>query len=286
MPTFEEFVETLADEKASSYSQQRAVTGLGRLGDERAIEPLVSALKNEDRYVRREAAKALGESGFPAAVEPLIEALGDSEEYVRRNAITALGALGDERAVEPLKQVLEDKSYFTRSEAEKSLRAIEERLEESAPAEDVEEQEPESEPEPSPVPSVEPEAVEEAVEAAPPVQEEAADEEPESPMPPITAEAVTSTGTLTDARREEVRRQTFEHHASKARQIAREIDERHERDKKQASSAKWRMIPVIVVAVILGLRFVSSHVPVFILPGLLAIGLFVVLRILKKRQNR
>ncbi len=283
MPTFEELIETLADESASSYSQQRVVRELARLGDERVVEPLVLALKSEDHYVRREAAKALGGMGSPAAVEPLIEALGDSEEYVRRNAITALGVFGDERAIEPLKEALEDKSYLTRSDAEKSLRAIEERLEAATPAEDVEEQEPEPEPEPeaSPVPLAESEVIEET----PPVSEATIDEEHEAPPPPTTAEAVTSTEILTDARREKARRQAFERHAAKAQQIAREINERNEKAERSQASAKPRGIIAALVAGVFVLRIVSEAVPFFLIPILLAVGLFVALRISNKRRK-
>lgn len=151
MPTFEELIETLEDETASSYSRRSAISALVRLGDERAVQPLITALQDEDPYMRREAAKALGDLGFPDAVEPLIEALRDSEDNVRRNAITALGLVGDDRAIEPLKEMLQDQSFLTRSEAERSLRKIEERLEESAPAEESETQ-PETESAPVDVP--------------------------------------------------------------------------------------------------------------------------------------
>jgi len=153
MPTFEELIETLEDETASSYSRRSAISALVRLRDERAVQPLITALQDQDPYMRREAAKALGDMGFPAAVEPLVEALKDSEDNVRRNAITALGAVGDDRAIEPLKQMLQDQSFLTRSEAERSLRKIEARLEESAPAEESQAQpDPETESAPADVP--------------------------------------------------------------------------------------------------------------------------------------
>ncbi len=319
MPTFEELIETLADGEASSYSQQRAVRELGKLKDERIVEPLISALKAEDRYVRREAAKILGELGFPAAVEPLIEALGDSEEYVRRNAIAALGALGDERAVEPLKQLLEDKSYSTRSAAEKSLRAVEEQNSGPEPVE-----EPAVEPEPVPPPPVppppvEPEVTEEvpppttvethtsaeeaeraeqiaremderhdrkemdrassakprrvispeiaAVIAAPPVAEKTAED-----PPPTTAETHT---------REETQEQPLEQYAEPPKKVV--LYDRKGKDK--ASPDKPRVIIFVVIAAILVLRVLFRTMPIFILPMLLAFGLFGVLRFLKKGQD-
>ena len=77
-----------------------AAEALGKIGDERAVEPLIEALNDEDASVRRGAAVALGRLGAERAVEPLIEALNDEEGHVRRGAAVALGRLGYERAVE------------------------------------------------------------------------------------------------------------------------------------------------------------------------------------------
>ena len=290
MPTFEEIIETLADEEASSYSQQRAIRELGKLKDERVVEPLISALKAEDRYVRREAAKILGELGFPAAVEPLIEALGDSEDYVRRNAITALGLFGDERAVEPLKLLREDKSYSTRSAAEKSLKAIQEQNSEPEPVEEPV-VEPVVEPEPEPVPPpppAEPEMTEEvppttpvkphraispeiaAVIGAPPVAEETAKK---IPPPPTTARVHT---------RAETRKQPFERPAKRPKKIVLY----DKKKKNRASFAKPRGVIFVVVGAMFVLRIVFRTVPIFILPMLLAFGLFGVLWFLKKRDGQ
>lgn len=266
MPTFEELVEKLTGETAS-YSRRSAISALGRLGDERAVDPLVSALQDEDRYIRREAAKALGELGSPAAIEPLIAALGDSEENVRRNAITALGATGDERAVEPLKQILEDKSYFIRSEAEKSIRAIEERLQAPAPVE-----EPASEPKPILLPPTEPEP--EAVMEAP-AQADIIHEEPE---------VITPKEEPQDARQAELRKEIFESHAAKARQIARDIDQRNEQDgwtsakKTRSRRMPW---PVILIAIFIALRLLAFTRIVF--APMLLIGAPIVLFILWKK---
>jgi HEAT repeat protein len=81
---------------------------LGELGDKRAFEPLITALKDEDRSVRSSASGALGELGDKRAVEPLIAALKDKDAGVRGSVARALAQLGDERAVEPLRQALKD----------------------------------------------------------------------------------------------------------------------------------------------------------------------------------
>lgn len=227
MDTFEELVETLKDETTSSYPRRNAITTLGRLGDERAVEPLASALKDNDRYIRSEAAKALSGLGSAAAIEPLIAALEDSDDHARRAVIVALGVIGDERAIQPLRQALEDQSYFTRSEAEKSIRQIEERLEEPSPAE--EEVEPEPEPEPKlkpPPPPAEAETVKEVL----PEQEDVVKEEPEISPPSTVSEEAAAAGAkkLSDADRDQLRGKIFEYRARQATKIAREIDRQQE----------------------------------------------------------
>jgi len=85
-----------------------AVFALGELGDKRAVEPLIKALKDPDWIVRCDVAIALGALGDECAVEPLIYALKDPSEFVRKDAAVALRKLGDERAVEPLIKALKD----------------------------------------------------------------------------------------------------------------------------------------------------------------------------------
>lgn len=62
---------------------------LGKLKDERAVEPLIELLADDDRCVRNKAAVALGEMGT-TAVEPLIELLKDENREVREAAELAL----------------------------------------------------------------------------------------------------------------------------------------------------------------------------------------------------
>jgi len=88
-------------------ARQAAAEALGKLGDTRAVEPLVAALRGEDVEVRRTAAWALGEIGDARAVDPLIAALGDEDAEVRRVAARALGEIEDAKATEPLIATLE-----------------------------------------------------------------------------------------------------------------------------------------------------------------------------------
>ncbi|MBU3966987.1 MAG: HEAT repeat domain-containing protein [Euryarchaeota archaeon] len=45
------------------HLRMNAVEALGRIGDKRAIEPLIQALKDKNHVIRRLAAKNLGEIG-------------------------------------------------------------------------------------------------------------------------------------------------------------------------------------------------------------------------------
>jgi HEAT repeat protein/CheY-like chemotaxis protein len=102
-----------------------AIAGvLSQMGDQRAMEPLVSLLNDEDRVVRRAAAAALGRLGDPRAVEPLIAALLDSESGVRWAATGSLGELADPRAADALIAALEDEDTSVRRAAAEALRKI------------------------------------------------------------------------------------------------------------------------------------------------------------------
>lgn len=111
---------------------------LGRVGDARAIEPLIDALRDEHVGVRGAAANALGAIGDTGAVpyilpllkdanpqlkvwaayaltrlghdrfDLMVDALGSPDVLVRRSAILAMEQLGDQRAVEHLLHLQDD----------------------------------------------------------------------------------------------------------------------------------------------------------------------------------
>ena len=287
MGTFEELVETLEDETASSYSRRNALIALGRLRDERAVKPLASASKDEDRYIRSEATKALGELGS-AAIEPLIEALVDSDYHVQRAAIVALGIIGDERAMEPLKQALEDQSYFTRSEAEKSIRKIEERLKESEITEE------EAEPGPElPPPPVETEMTKEIIPEPEDVVKKESETSPPDEVPEGTA---TKTMEISDADRAKLRGKISQHQAQEAEKFAREIEQQQQEDGNQSSvffdmldvltsgkkKPKHKLI-IAVVVVVFSILMVSTKGLILPIVIMLAVAW---LSIRRKRQAR
>ncbi len=78
-----------------------------------AVDALIQALADEsDRApdggypLRRNAARALGKLGQTRAVTPLIQCLTCNDYYVRESAAQALGALGDDRAIPALVNLL------------------------------------------------------------------------------------------------------------------------------------------------------------------------------------
>ncbi len=104
-----------------STMRAKAASALGRLGDKRAVEPLIAALKDNDARVRMSAALALAALGDKRAVEPLIAALKDEDRRVRSMSAMALNMLGDKRAVEPLIAALKDEDRSVRLSASDAL---------------------------------------------------------------------------------------------------------------------------------------------------------------------
>lgn len=81
-----------------------------------SINALIGALEDEDDRtdaggypLRRNAARALGKLGDKKAVAPLMEALTCTDFHVREAAVQSLGMLGDQSCITSLLQLLQDK---------------------------------------------------------------------------------------------------------------------------------------------------------------------------------
>lgn len=99
----------LAELRDTNKERRRtAVMKLGMLGGDEAVRTLIMVIGNrhEDLIVRGRAALMLGKIGDTRAVEPLIRALDTPGFQITLNAVEALGKLGDRRAIEPLKRFL------------------------------------------------------------------------------------------------------------------------------------------------------------------------------------
>jgi HEAT repeat protein len=83
-----------------------AIEALGKMRSPAAVEPLLSALFNDhDQAVREDAVRALGQVGDGRAVEFLVTVM--KEPGLRPLAVEALGHIGDPRAVPVLIQILQ-----------------------------------------------------------------------------------------------------------------------------------------------------------------------------------
>jgi len=94
--------------------RERAAEALGKIGDARAVEPLIATLKDSDVGVRWTAAEALGKLGDARAIEPLIATLHHDNDRMHNSAAEALGKLVDTLAVEPLISALKDDDWRVR----------------------------------------------------------------------------------------------------------------------------------------------------------------------------
>jgi HEAT repeat protein len=87
--------------------RQRACDVLGRLGDARAVIPLLARLGDGSRDVRAAALDALGQLGDERAAPAMIRLLADPAEEVRAQAVQALGRVRARAAVGPLAELVE-----------------------------------------------------------------------------------------------------------------------------------------------------------------------------------
>jgi len=123
----------LEDPADNEKDRVAAAAALGRLGDKRAIQPLILCLENDDNAVHTTAAKALDNLGWKprndtekvrffiasgnwkevvklreVAIEPLLATLKKEKYSDRRYAAMALGEIGGKKVVDPLINLLKD----------------------------------------------------------------------------------------------------------------------------------------------------------------------------------
>ena len=102
-------------------SRKYVLRALGKINDERVLEPLLSYLKSDE--FKDDATRALVALGSPA-VPKLIEALASGEDFVKKQAILALGDIADPQAVDPLIALLQDDDWMVRLTSASSLEKI------------------------------------------------------------------------------------------------------------------------------------------------------------------
>ena len=109
---------------ASPHVRRAAAETLGTSNSHKAVISLIQTLMDEDRNVRETAAEALGHLG-DMAIPDLIKNLGNSEWLVRLGAVVALRvSSGSLPTLDPVLSLLSDESLYVRREAVKTLGRI------------------------------------------------------------------------------------------------------------------------------------------------------------------
>ena len=107
----EKLIKLLTD--TDSNVRRNAANALGKIGTEKAVDPLIAVLKDKDtdRNVRQSVADALGKIGTEKAIDPLIAVLNDEDMdwEVRQSTASVLCKIGKEKAIDILIAVLKDR---------------------------------------------------------------------------------------------------------------------------------------------------------------------------------
>jgi HEAT repeat protein len=127
IPAVDQELSRLLADQGDPVDRSAAAIGLGYLGSEASVAPLIAALEHDVAMVATEAAVALGRLGRPEATESLCAAAASAEDAnVRASACTALARLGGARARACLGTARNDPDSLVRKAAEAALRALDE----------------------------------------------------------------------------------------------------------------------------------------------------------------
>ena len=121
-------IKNLLSELRDTNKEKRrsAVMKLGMMGGDEATRALIRTVENEyeDLIVRGRAALMLGKMGDTRAVGPLIRALDAPGYQTPLYAVQSLGLLGDPRAIDPLRGIAENSKDKLRDAAVMALRRL------------------------------------------------------------------------------------------------------------------------------------------------------------------
>ncbi len=109
-------------EKGNTKSALKAAMALGKLGDGKAVDPLIKKLAHKDKYMATVSAYALAKIGKDA-VPALLKATESKNSRVRKHAAHALGQLGGDR-YGILAKLTRDEDPAVRYRAFKALRKL------------------------------------------------------------------------------------------------------------------------------------------------------------------
>ncbi len=100
-------------QKGDNKKKVFAAKALSKIGDKRAIPPLIETLSTKNNYLRSYMTQAITAFGG-SAVPYLINACTSENPKIRGNAANTLGKIEDKISTEPLIKLLNDKSEFVR----------------------------------------------------------------------------------------------------------------------------------------------------------------------------
>ncbi len=106
-----------------------------------AVERLTAVLNDKDKNVRKHTVIALGDIGVTECVDLLIEATEDEEWEVRLAAIAALDKIGDERGKPAIKALMKDPDFVVQMRAERIILEWKKKAKAAKEAKDEEETE-------------------------------------------------------------------------------------------------------------------------------------------------
>ncbi|MCK9318557.1 MAG: HEAT repeat domain-containing protein [Methanoculleus sp.] len=121
IPELHFFIKALADPHGDPAVRLRAAEALGKFGDLRGVQPLMSALTDPDAELRWRAALSLGMLGDQRAFSALVVALDDPVFEVKRRAAESIAVLRSSGAVRPLCELMKSPDPATRSLAIETL---------------------------------------------------------------------------------------------------------------------------------------------------------------------
>ena len=98
------------------------------------FDALIAMLSDDNEGTRWKAAESLGRLGDARAVEPLIDTLWDDDARVRLKAAYALGMLGDPRALGPLQKLYRIEREDARETIREAMDMIKEAMSEAMDA--------------------------------------------------------------------------------------------------------------------------------------------------------
>jgi HEAT repeat protein len=110
-------------ENKKNVERWKAAAELERFGQP-AADSLITALKDEDRWVRYIAADALANIGAVHAIPALIALLDDPDQDVRFAVAAAIGKLGGSKALPQLTTMLKTDNGYVRIAVEEAIEKI------------------------------------------------------------------------------------------------------------------------------------------------------------------